>query len=291
MRIRIKVPTKKKIIMHLIALFLVGMVVWFALQKEEKTIQYDIVVLGDSIVGNVGEEGESFTTYLGENLNKRIFKGGIGGTTMSLGSSPKWSSISNVEWSMVKLAEAICYDDWKNQKATMAYAESFIGINNQVLSYFGTTMDTLSKIDFTQAQILVIGHGTNDYNSGKAVDNPKNHYDKTTFGGALRYSLKILKETYPHLRIVLLSPLYCELGEEKERKCYNTKYGKGGYLEEYVSLEKQIAGEFGVEWIDAYQKSGINEKNSSFYLSDGLHLNAEGHKLMGDFLTKYFEAN
>jgi len=46
-----------------------------------------------------------------------------------------------------------------------------------------------------------------------------------------------------------------------------------------------------VEWIDAYRMSGINEKTSSIYLTDGLHLNAEGHKLIGEFLAEYFETN
>lgn len=294
MHIRVKIPTKRKALMCLIALLIVCAVLVIALRKEEKTIQYDIVVLGDSIVGNVGEGGVSFTSCLGEKLNKTAFKGGFGGTTMSmrsLGDDTMWGSISSTEWSMIKLAEAICYDDWKSQMATMAYAQSYEGINYQALHYFETTMEILCQIDFDKVEILIIEHGTNDYNCGRALDNPEDSYDVTTFGGALRRSLKLLKGRYPDLRIVLMSPLYCELGGELKKKCYNTKIGNGGYLDEYVALEKEIAQEFNVEWIDAYHDSGIWEDNVYQYLPDGLHLNAEGHNKIADFLAEYLRVD
>ena len=277
--------------MCLIALLIVCAVLVIALRKEEKTIQYDIVVLGDSIVGNVGEGGVSFTSYLGEKLNKTAFKGGFGGTTMSFGTDKMWHSISNIELCMVKLAEAISYNQWDSQSANMAYALSYEGINNQSLSYFESTLATLKNIDFDKVEILIIEHGTNDYNSGKVLDNPENLYDVCTFGGALRRSLSLLKKAYPDLRIVIMSPMYCGLGENQEKKCYNTKYGEGSYLDEYVALEKQIAKEFEVEYIDAFHDSGIWEDNAYLYLPDHLHLNADGHKVVGDFLVDYFLNN
>ena len=291
MHIRMKCPTKKKIIMYLLALFLVLVVLLLALKQDEKSVQYDIVVLGDSIVGNEGYGNVSFTSYLGENLNKTAFKGGIGGTTMSRGVDNMWPSVSSVEWCMVKMAEAICYDDWTNLLSTMNYADSFAGINEQTLHYFAVTMDTLSKIDFNKVEILILEYGTNDYNIGKVLDNVEDPYDVTTFGGALRKSLQMLQKTYPDLRIVIMSPLYSQLGADGERKCYNTKYGDGAYLEEYVELERQIAEEFHVEWLDAFHNSGIWEDNCYEYLPDGLHLNVEGHKLIADFLTEYLLKN
>ncbi len=291
MHIRVKIPTKKKVFMCLIALAIVSVVLVFALRKEKKTLQYDIVVLGDSVVGNVGEDGVSFTSYLEEKLNKTVFKGGFGGTTMSLKADLQWGSISSAEWSMVKLAEAISYDDWKSQKATMAYAQSYKGINYQALHYFEETMDGLCQIDFGEVEILIIEHGTNDYNNGKILDNPDDLYDVTTFGGALRRSLKLLKKSYPDLRIVLMSPIYCEFGDAGEQKCYNTKIGNGRYLDEYVALEKEIAQEFEVEWIDAYHGSGIWAENAEQYIPDGLHLNTDGHKKIADFLADYLQVD
>lgn len=287
MGLKVKLPGKKSVMMYLIAAGIVALC-WIVLfQKEEKTLQYDIVVLGDSIVGNVASGNVSLTDYVEERLNKSTFKGGLGGTSMSLNDTRQWGSVSNMEWSMVKLAEAICYDDWKSQRSTMAYAGSFGNYSDQAAGYFPETMENLSRIDFSKVEILVVEYGTNDYNKGILLDNPNDLYDVTTFGGALRQSLKLLKENYPEMRIVVMSPIYCELGEKGDRPCYNTKYGEGGYLDEYVELERQIAQEFQVEWINAYRECGIWEENADRYLVDNLHLNVEGHKLLGEFLAEY----
>lgn len=286
MRIKLTIPSKKNIVMYSAALLVVLALTVFSFWSP-KSLQYDMVFLGDSVVANVGEDGLAMTHYVAERTGKTVFKGAFGGTTMSVKDTEAWGSAAGMEWSMAKLADAICYKDWKSQQATIAYAEAYRGINNQALSYFVETMETLEKIDFDKVETLVIEHGTNDYNRGTALDNPMELYDRSTFGGALRYSLRLLQKTYPKMRIVVMSPTYCVLGDGKQ--CYNTKYGEGGYLDEYVALEKQIAEEFGVEWIDAYHHSGIREDNASEYLPDNLHLNAAGHKLLGEFLADYFE--
>lgn len=274
-----------------IAFLIVAGLLLVTFWKKEKPLIYEIVVLGDSIVGNPVKDGATFPQLLEEELGVRVLNGGLGGTSMSLRSEQMWSSMANTEWSMVKLAEAIAYDDWKSQKATMAYAESYMDINNQALKYFPETMEALSNVDFNRVKLLVIEHGTNDYNAGRAVDNPEDKYDVTTFGGALRKTLKLLQEAYPDMRILIVSPIYCALGEDNDRKCYETRYGEGGFLQEYVSLEKEIAAEFGVEWLDAYHESGIGEENASEYLMDYLHPNANGHRLLGDFLEEYLKEN
>lgn len=287
MRIRMKIPTKKHMVMCAIAVLIVAGLLLVTFWKKDKPLTYDIVVLGDSIVGNPVPDGATFPELLEEKLGVSVLNGGLGGTSMSMHSGQMWSSVANTEWSMVKLAEAIAYDDWKSQKATMAYAEKYIDINNLALAYFPGTMERLCQVDFSKVKVLVIEHGSNDYNAGVPLDNPEDKYDVSTFGGALRKSLKLLKEAYPDMRIVLLSPIYCALGENSTDKCYDTRYGNGGFLQEYVELEKEIASEFEVEWLDAYHESGIGEENVSEYLADSLHPNAKGHELLSDYLAEY----
>ena len=280
---------RQDIIRYVIALFCVMIVVLLSLRREEKSVQYDIVLLGDSVVGNTWGEVH-VTSVMEERLGKTVFNGAFGGSCMSVHNRQLWGSMSGTEWCMAKLAEAIAYDNWTSQLAVMSYAASYSDVNLQVLDYFEERMHTLAQIDFSQVEILMIQQGTNDYNSGKPVDNPKDMYDVTTFGGALRYSLRIIKEKYPQLRIVLVSPTYCALGANYKQQCYNTSYLEGGILDEYVELEKQIAQEYGVEWIDAYHESGIWEDNMDTYLIDALHPNTEGHVLIGNLIADYLEA-
>ncbi len=252
--------------------------------ETPKTAEYDIVFLGDSIIGNAnGPQG--VTALVEEQLGKRVFNGAFGGTTCSLGTDLSWGSVTSVQWSMVKLADAIANDAWQGQLGTMNYADYYSEVNAQALYYFEDRMQELSKIDFEQAEVLVIEHGTNDYNSGRPLDNPKDKYDITTFGGALRHSLRTLQEAHPELTIVLLSPIYCEFGENGENTCYNWDRGCGT-LDAYVQLEEEIAQEYGVVFIDAYAECGIWEENAEEYLYDGLHLTNEGMERLAQFVAE-----
>ena len=204
---------------------------------------------------------------------------------MSINGERYWGSVTSNQWCMANIAESIACCDWQGQMAAMSYAEYYREYSLYMPGYFKDRMENLSKIDFSQVKYLVIEHGTNDYNSGRKLDNPDDRYDTTTFGGALRYSLKLLQEAYPDMKIILVTPLYCEFGEKLDRTCYETDFG-GGILEEYVRLEQQIAAEYGVICINAYQDSGIGAENAKVYLSDGLHLNEQGELLMGEYLAK-----
>lgn len=271
------------IVVLVIAVFLV-LPFW----NRPKTLQYDIVFLGDSIIGNLNGE-DSITEMVGDELGKSTFNGAFGGTTFSSGDdSAQWGSVTNSQWSMVELADAIAYNDWKSQIGTMQYADYYGKVNAQSLYYFEERMKALSQIDFSQVEWLIIEHGTNDYNCGRRLDNPEDLYDDTTFGGAMRHSLEVLKEAYPDMQIVIMSPLYCEFGQEGEKKCYSWDWGYGT-LEDYIQLEKEIASEYGILYMDAYSGSGIWEENAQNYLSDGLHPTAEGAEKIGRFVAGYLK--
>lgn len=271
---------KEKLIINFIAVIIAVLFLVFPLIDMEPKARYDIVFLGDSIIGNANED-YSIPVIVEERLDMTAFNGAFGGTTMSFEESAVWGSVTSSQWCMAKLADAIAYEDWQGQQASMNYADCYSKVNAQALYYFEERMEKLSHIDFEQVEVLIIEHGTNDYNCGRALDNPEDLYDTTTFGGALRYSLKVLQESYPHMQLVLLTPIYCEI---EEQPCYSLNFGYGT-LDAFVQLEKQIAEEFGVVCIDAYNECGIWEENADQYLYDGLHPTEEGIALLGDFIA------
>ena len=61
----------------------------------------------------------------------------------------------------------------------------------------------------------------------------------------------------------------------------------GGYLEDYVNAEIQVAREMNVEVIDLYHEININEDNFSTYLYDGLHFTDYGRQVVADILADY----
>jgi len=278
----------KKALLYGVALIVVIALVWLFLRDGRREKTYDIVVLGDSVM-TISPTNVKVTTVIEERLGVTVFNGAFGGSGMTVQDTGMWGSAASVEWSMVKLAQAICNGDWQSQKAAISFADTYREYNTLALGDFESKINDLEQIDFSEVKVLIIEHGTNDYNAGRRVDNPADRFDATTYGGALRESLKLLRETYPDLRIIVVSPIYCNLGKDRTEKCYNTAYGEGGTLDEYVLLGKQIAEEYGVEWIDAYHKSGVNEDTAEMYLFDGLHLVEEGHMLLGNLIADYLE--
>ena len=81
MRIRMKMPTKKHMVMCAIAVFIVAGLLILTFWEKDKPLTYEIVVLGDSIVGNPVEGGVTFPELLEEKLGVPVLNGGLGGTS------------------------------------------------------------------------------------------------------------------------------------------------------------------------------------------------------------------
>jgi lysophospholipase L1-like esterase len=75
----------------------------------------------------------------------------------------------------------------------------------------------------------------------------------------------------------------------KESNCQNTDNG-GGFLEDYVNLELEIARQYGVEVLDNFHESGIGSTGDfeewEIYTQDGLHLNEKGRRLVAERIVE-----
>lgn len=279
----------KKLVLLGVAILLAGLIFLAADRDKEKTGIYDVVFMGDSVIGNYADPF-GVTTVMEERLGKTVFNGALGGTCMSVSKQMDKDSVPVRHWSMVKLAYAMCTDDWTSQMSGVSYSEHYYGKVNQILEYFYERLTELSQIDFSEVEILLIEHGTNDYNSGQLLDSEEDPYDITTYGGALRTTVSMLQKKFPELRIILVSPVYCEFAEMDGANCTETDLG-GGVLDEYVQMQKSVAQEYGLEWIDLYYSSGIWTDTIDIYTYDKLHLTREGQQLIGDLISEYLESN
>lgn len=241
-----------------------------------------IVVLGDSIIGNVRDE-TSVTAIMEKELGVPVFNGAFGGTCMAGKNIELKSSIYEESLNMSMLVDAIVKEDFKVQKGD-------ISGNQYQSSYFKDVLGQLSKVDFDTVETLFIEHGTNDYNAGYPLDNPDNPLDRNTFGGGLRYTIEMIQTRYPGIRIILMTPIYCEFNKEGIYlgDCIERDFGYGS-LENYVELELAIGKEYGVEVMNNYEDLGINASNLDDYSDDGLHLNLKGRELLGSTMSNYLE--
>lgn len=94
-----------------------------------------------------------------------------------------------------------------------------------------------------------------------------------TLPGAMKWCIQKIHETYPNCKIFILLPIQRYTG------------GNENNLQK-IEIMKDIAKAFSVEVIDMYSNCGISsmlENGTGPYLSDGLHPNTTGQKLMGKY--------
>ncbi len=260
-----------------VAVVALGLLLFFTYpgsRKEPVRTDYPVVILGDSVLGQCRDES-SVAAQLEALLGQPVFNGAFGGTRMAMKSSGEYNAdLLN----MVGLSKAIAADDFGVQQTVRSRKE--------VTSYFEDTIDELAQVDFANTEVLLLAFGVNDYHAGVPLENPKDPMDIYTYSGALREVLHTLQESYPDMRIVLVTPTYAwYIANDLTCEEYVIE---GNVLEDFVEQELAIAAEFDVEVIDLYHDFYTHEKWEDWrtYTEDGLHPNEYGRTLLAEVLAK-----
>lgn len=240
----------------------------------------DIVMFGDSVLGEC-RDTTSIPAQLETMTGKSVFNGALGGTCMSRNNREMRLSYIKDSLSIVALAEALATEDLGVQQTAR--------VKEAATEYFEVTIDGLNTIDFNKVETIIIGAGVNDYHAGTPIYPQKDAYDEYTFVGALRSVIRDIREAYPNIRIVLMTPTYTWY-REKNLTCEAYDLG-GGSLEAYVNAELQVAEEMGVEVIDLYHDFYPHEQweDWEIYSRDGLHPNEAGRELIAKTIAEFLK--
>ena len=157
-------------------------------------------------------------------------------------------------------------------------------------------------LDNTLPLIFVMG-GTNDFlsnvplgdltfNSTDTTDgvwhtaNAVGDYNISTFKGAMASMLMKLQYYAPNALIVfgtLLNGIGATTGENQYTEQVNTVNLKPS---DYAKAEKEVCEVFGVPYVDVFANCGINITNRAAYISDTVHPNTAGMKLLARCVAK-----
>lgn len=256
-------------------------VIWrltFPVRESDRTYAPQIVVLGDSMFGQVRDD-TAVSEQLSILLGQEVFNGALGGTCISRIDAERRSAYTKDSLSLAAISRAAALNDFGPQQATI--------VRESATDYFPEVIDTLEEIDFSQVDILLVQYGVNDYHAGVPLENPENPYDEYTFGGALRSALSFWQEAYPDIRIVLLTSTYTWY--EYEGLTCEEKDEGGGILEDYVNEEIRIAEEMNLEILDLYHDLYPHAvwEDWKIYTRDGLHPNEAGRQLLAEAIAAY----
>lgn len=235
------------------------------LDLEGKTI----VCFGDSITGNYSY-GDNYPGEIEQATGAKVYSVGFGGCRMELLNN----DVDHTNpFSMVELADAIVSGTWTDQETYAA------GIARNL----ACRLAILETIDFDDVDIITIAYGTNE--TGYPQDDENDPFNKYTYAGATRYAVKKLLDNYPHLRIVLLTPIY-RMRTDQTPPVDSDEYENPSThlkLTDNVQTLIDVGHEMKIPTIDLYYTLGINKWNWLEYFSagDGTHPNSFGRKCLG----------
>ena len=236
-----------------------------------------IVNFGDSIFGQIRPPID-ISTNLANLTGATVYNCGFGGCRMSEHLS-FWDAFS-----MYNLADSVASGDFSMQESAL---ESGSGT---LPAYFTTTVNLLKTINWNDVDAITIGYGTNDFTSDIFLDNENDHDDTTTIAGALRYSIETILTAYPHLKIFVCCPTYrFWMNEQYEFVDDSNTHTnlRNNTLLDVVDIEKSVASEYGVPFIDNYHALGFNKFSRTRYFgpTDGTHPNKNGTKLIAEHIA------
>ncbi len=131
------------------------------------------------------------------------------------------------------------------------------------------------------ADLVMIAAGTNDWAHDNVLLGDFDSTDDTTFNGALNILLPGLKEKYPTIPVVMMTPI--------KRGTYGQLNKNGNTQEEFVEAMIKKCRQYNVYCLDMWANCPINPNITAMeqlYVKDDgtndkTHPNTEGHKVMG----------
>ncbi len=147
--------------------------------------------------------------------------------------------------------------------------------------YFASRIDEMDS----DADIIVVFGGTNDYGHGDAPLGEMTDRTNDTFYGALHSLYRELIEKYSESVIVVMTPLH--------RSNELSPSGGGNVpLKTYVEIEREVAEYYSLPVLDLFANSGIQpdvELMKFKFMPDGLHPNDAGHKILAKKLVAFLK--
>lgn len=261
------------VLLLLLCTVFIGQKKYYPFKEDDRT---QVLFLGDSNIA-YDYEGDSIPVMLETAGYYTAYNGAIGGTS---------ASCINLTGNPDGLTDLFCFYNLAKIIHTgdlQAVLELEDDKTTEDMGKIGMLTDLyLDKMDY-----LVISYGLNDYTIGCRIEG-EDPYDESTYCGALRSGIELLKEDCPNAVIILSSITYCTFAEEGKPFAdgYSVNWG-GGTIQDYHDAMKKVAEEYeGVVFFDTLESMGVNAENYEIYLKDDIHFNDEGRKLYLDCLME-----
>ena len=226
-------------------------------EYPQRFIGKSCVIFGDSIMDSYDVD-----KFLSDLSGMTIYNCAVGGTRASKHVYDDYDAFS-----FYKLAESIALGDYSTQEAQA----TSIGKNAPKRA------ETLKNIDWTTIDYVLVAYGTNDFTANATAGTVE---DNSDYKYALNYGIEKLLSVYPHLKFMLVTPMFrADLGTLETGFIDGYTNSQNLKLLDFVEAMKEVGKATHIPVCDNYYGLQINKYNYAHYLNstnnDFVHPNKE----------------
>ena len=235
-----------------------------------------IVAFGNAPFADDRDSEDNLANMIAEMTGATVYNCSISGSYLAT----EYPSINLDEFPMDVYTFYWLISIGHNSDYTLAYDQAKEVLGENAPPEADEVIDTLRSLDLNTVDVVVILYDATDYLMGHEMYSDQNPIDIQQFTGNLEAGIGWLQATYPHIRIIVLSPPYAYSDQLDENGNYISsdiaRYGQD-VLSTYVIKQYASCAERGVTFVDNLYGT-ITEDNADEYLIDNLHLNVAGRR-------------
>lgn len=185
------------------------------------------------------------------------------------------------------LTTLFCVDNSELFKTEIEYVEKGTALREECEE----VISTLESIDFNTVDAIAIMYDATDYYAGKLEYDGVSYTNPKTFIGNINAGIELIQKTYPHIRIILMSPTYAYYVDDNGDYLDSELNYSYLPLSSYAMILERISHISGVTFIDNFYGS-VNANNAVDYLENHYQLNKKGRELIADrfiYALEYFD--
>ncbi len=247
-----------------------------------------IVALGNAPFADDRDSGNSVLNMIAAQTGATIYNCSVGSSYLAAEGATLSSDIAPLDaFNFYWLTTAFCLRNNEH-----VYQQIFDALGDDAPADGLKAYETLMDIDFNTVDVITIMYDGSDYLAGHYMYTDANDTDIRHFTGNMCAGIDLIQETFPHIRIIVMSPTYAFAINEDGEYISSDQYRYNGQdvLSTYVIKQSDYAYDRNVTFVDNLYGT-VTEDTAPQYLTDNLHLNVEGRKLVADrfvYALNYF---
>lgn len=237
-----------------------------------------IVTLGNAPLSDDRDSDSGLAQIIADMTGATVYNCSVEGSYLSAKSNVLSSSLTPMDaFNFYWLTTSFCQ---RNNR--YVYQDIFQKLGEDMPAYGDTSYETLQSIDFEKVDIIALMYDAADYLAGHSADGAIDSTDILPFADNMASGIRLIRETYPHIRVIVMSPAYAYAIDESGSPTDSSEYRYAqDTLADFVSAQYDAALACNVTFLDHYHGT-VTAENADQYLSDYIHLNEQGRRLIAE---------